>query len=279
MIQIKEILEKIDYLQPFSKIAQKAISILYSDDFTINELSELIEKDVALTVNILKVVNSAAYIKTREITNLHSAINMLGKKTMVSIIMMSASEKYFSDKMEGYEFFQGEIWEHSLAVAVISLELSKYESGINKDTLYTAALLHDIGKIVLSQFVSDEYKKINDLVFNQNKDFISAEKKVLGFTHPIVGAAILKKWNFSPNIIEVAKFHQSPNLSDNPYVHLVSFADYISFLMGVSSQKDGLAYTGYNFVLKKYNIKNNELELIIAETSDKVKNLIDSLKK
>ncbi len=277
MIKMSDIVADIEYLPPFSKVAQKAMTIIRNEDFSVRELTDLIKYDPSLTANILKVVNSAAYTKSSEINDLQTAISYLGVNQMTSIIMISAARKYFEKYLPGYESLQGEIWEHSLSVATIAEELRKYEPNLDPAILFTAALLHDIGKIIMSQYVSDEFEKIITLVQETSIDFTTAERKIIGFTHPVVGSAILKKWNFSKVITDVAKFHHNPDRSNSPYVYIVALADYIAFLIGKLSTRDSLAYSGYEQLLLKYNIKSRELDQIISGSVDKIKDLVENL--
>ncbi len=278
MIKMSDIIADIEFLPPFSKVAQKALELLRKEDFTMKMLAEIIMYDAALTANILKVANSAAYTKQNEVSDLQTAISLIGSKEISSIIMISAAKKYFEGKMTGYEMFQGEIWEHSLSVAIISQHLHYLEPGIDSSILYTAALLHSIGKIVLSQYVQNEVELVNDLTSNDSFDFITIEKKVVGFTHPVVGAAILKKWNFSKTISDVAKYYKDPCKIDSPYVRLVAIADHIAVLIGKTSQRDGLQYKGCSELFAHYKIKSRDLDDIISASVDKINDLIESFK-
>jgi len=278
MIKMSDIVADIEFLPPFSKVAQKALTVIRKDDFSMKDLTELIRYDPALTANVLKVANSAAFATTKGVSDLQTALSLLGVRQMTAIIMMSAAKQYFEKHLEGYEFYQGELWEHSLTVAVTAVELRRYAPHTDESILFTAALLHDIGKIVRSQYVAGEYEQILTLIKEQGIDFLTAERKVIGFTHPVVGSAILKKWNFGNTITDVAKYHQTPERVDDPYVALVALADFISFIIGKVSQKDALAYSGYERLLMKYNIKSRELEEIITQSADKVRELVENLK-
>ena len=275
---MSDIIADIEFLPPFSKVAQKALELLRKEDFTMKSLAEIIMYDPALTANILKVANSAAYTKHNEVNDLQTAISLIGAKEISSIIMISAAKRYFENQMEGYEMFQGEIWEHSLAVAIISQQLQHLEKGIDDSILYTGALLHSIGKIVLSQYVQKEIELVNDLAMDDTFDFITIERKVVGFTHPVVGSAILKKWNFSKSICDVAKYYKDPLKVDSPYVRLVALADHIAVLIGKTSQRDGLQYKGCSELFVRYNIKSRELDDIISASVDRINELIESFK-
>jgi putative nucleotidyltransferase with HDIG domain len=274
---LQKIYEQIDYLPVFNKVAQKAYNILQSDSFTYDALAEIINLDPGLTTNILKTVNSAAFATSRKINDLKTAVSFLGKNQIASIVMMSASEDYFKTEIEGYEILRGELWEHSLAVGVICQILAGYVSDVDKGTLFTAGLLHDIGKLVLNSFVVDEYDKIVHKVEDKKCSFLNAEHEVLGYTHAQVGAAVLRKWNFSKDIIDAVKYHHEPARTENKYAHIVSIADYIAFSIGKVSQKDALAYSGYEDMLIKYDFTNVILQQIVAEAWEKISSLLERL--
>ncbi|MCD4650601.1 MAG: HDOD domain-containing protein [Candidatus Cloacimonetes bacterium] len=277
MIKMSDIIADIEFLPPFSKVAQKALEIIRQPDFTMKELSELIIYDPALTANILKVANSALYARTQVVSDLQTAISFLGAKEMSSIILLSAANKYFEQHLEGYEVYHGEIWEHSLSVAVNSQELKYLEPEIDDSTLFTAALLHDVGKLILSKYVLEKLDEINELIRTEGVNFITAERKIVGFSHTVVGAAVLKKWNFSKTICEVAKYYKNPERVNNPYVNIVAMADFVSIMIGKSSQKDGLAYSGCAPLFTRYKISSRQLDVIITRCADRTKELIENL--
>lgn len=274
MINLQELIEKIDYLPPFNKTALKALSILKDEDYSTRALSDVIKFDPSLTANVLKIVNSAQYAKAKSIDNILTAVNFLGKKELHSIILVSASHDYFKSQMDGYETSQGEIWEHSISVCIISNELSYLEPEIDPDTLFTAALLHDIGKIIMSQYISKEFNEINKLVQDKGLDFITAEKQIVGYTHAWIGAAILKKWNFPKKIVDSVRNHHSPDKVTEPLVRILLLSDYISFVLGKLSQIDGLSYKGYNKVLEYYELDQVQLDRIVSHSVDKLNSLL-----
>lgn len=274
MTDMKKIVDKINYLPAFSRSAMKAIKILQKKDFSINELIQVLKYDPSLTANIIKTANSAYYAHSKEIRNITTAINYLGREHLLPVIAVSASKKYFLEKLDGYEEHQGEQWEHNLAVAVISNEINYLEPSVNPGALFTIALLHDIGKVVVSFFLTGRLNKLKELVEDDKVDFITAEEEILGLTHPQIGAAILKKWKFPEDFIEVVRFHHSPEKWNKPLVRLVVLSDYIAKIIGKTSHYDALCYSGYESILDYYNIKSRELDKIISNASEKIENLI-----
>jgi len=276
MINIDDILKKIDFLVPFSSVAQKALLIIAKNDFTVKDLIETIKYEPALTANIIKTANSSLFAHSKPINNITTAINYLGRNQLFSIITVSSSKHYFDNQLKGYEERQGELWEHNLSVAMISRELKHFEPDVDENLLFTGALLHDIGKLVLSNYTFQELGKLYALIEKEDVDFIEAENKVFGITHPELGARILEKWKFSEDIVHAVRFHHDPENWNKAMTRLVALADYIALVIGKVSQKDALAYKGYEFLLEHYKIKSRELDLIISSAVDRINLLLST---
>ena len=152
----KEILENIKSLPPMNPTAKKIMTILRSTDVDISEVVRIIQYDPALTSNVLKLVNSAYFGLQNEITSIRQAIILLGLNQVFRIVIAVSFSSFMNKPIPGYELPSGELWRHSVATAISSEIISKMLKISENDTLFTAALLHDIGKIALSTFV-DEY--------------------------------------------------------------------------------------------------------------------------
>ncbi|MCB5249761.1 MAG: HDOD domain-containing protein [Candidatus Cloacimonadales bacterium] len=278
MMLMKDLVQAIEFLPAFNQNALKAMELIRSDNYTNKRLSDIIKLDASLSANILKISNSALYAKPKQIYDVSTAISLLGKQQIYSLLTLISTQSYFADLLDGYEVYKGELWEHNLAVAVIAENLAYLEKNVDKSILFTAGLLHDIGKIILSIWVKKEANRIDELVDKENFDFIDAEKTVLGFTHSDIGAAILKHWNFPEQIINSAKYHHDDKLFNDPIVRLVTLADFLSFTIGFLAQKDNMYMKSYDQVLKYYNIKTKDVEKMIADNIDKVLNIINEFK-
>ncbi len=278
MITIQEILKEINYLPVFNHVAQKALQILADDMYSPKELAATIKYDAALTANILKVSNSAYFAHSIRISDIATAINFLGKNQLYSIISISAAQKYFTESdLGGYEINPGELWDQSLSVAIISEEVRRFAPEVDGNTLFISALLHDIGKIVLSKYIHGEYAQIARIVEDESIDFTTAEKRVLGFSHPMVGARVLKHWNFSDTMINVAKYHHEPEKTDDIYVHMVCLSLYIAYCMGIMSQVDSMQYEGFDYLLDKYGFQTKDIDAIESRSLEKISKILFQL--
>ncbi len=278
MIPMKEIVEAIEFLPAFNQTAQKALSLIRSDEYNSKMISEVIKLDAGLSANILKSVNSAYYAKNKEIHDIQTAVSYLGKDYLFSLLNLISTRDYYSSKLLGYELKTGELWEHNLSVAIFAEALSYLEPTVDKNLLFSSGLLHDIGKIVLNIWVEREWSKIIELVENEELDFISAEKRVLGYNHCMIGSAILKKWGFPEAIILGAKHHHDAHLFDNPVVRLICLADYLTYVVGYMSQRDNMRIKGYDQVLEYYKIKTKDIDVMISNSFDMISNMINEFK-
>ena len=275
MISMNDILKQIEYLPVFNKTSQRALQLLLEDVDHNKELAEVIKYDIGLTTNVLKLANSAYFTHAVEIKDLTAAINYLGRDKMYQILTLSTTSGYYKKQSSGYETMQGELWKHSISVAIIAEHLSFLEPSINKSILFTSGILHDVGKTILSMWVSNLWSEIVYLSENKGMDFIEAEKKVLGYTHALVGGAILQRWLFPEDVISAARNHHDLKIHPNPVVRIIRLADYIAIIMGYMSCKDNMRYKGYEDLLKHYSLKTMDVERIFSNCLNIIQSVLD----
>jgi len=131
------------------------------------------------------------------------------------------------------------------------------------EKLYLAALLHDVGKMVMGEFVYDSFEKISRLVSEEGYSFIEAEKKVIGIDHAELGGKIAERWNFPKDIVDALSYHHRPDLmeqNNNVIAWLVYLADQVCMLLGITGGFDGLAHRGVSDVMKKFEFHEKDLE-------------------
>jgi putative nucleotidyltransferase with HDIG domain len=279
MISMDDIFKQIDYLPVFNKTAQRALQLLMQPDSNNKDIADVIKFDPGLTTNVLKLANSAYFARSKEIKDLAGAINYLGRDKMFQILTLTTASKYFQGHSKGYELIQGELWKHSITTGMIAEHLSFLEPKISKSILFTAGLLHDIGKTVLSIWVSDLWNDILFLVEKQGMDFLDAEKRVLGYTHSLVGGAILQRWLFDDDIIHASRHHHDPKIHKNPVVRIVKIADYLSITMGYMTTEDSLQYKGYDELMEYYKVQSKDMLTIMNDCHNVIQTVIDEFTK
>ncbi len=267
MSKVDAIFSSIKELPPFPQVAQKAMRALDDPDCTAKDLVDIIEYDQAITANILRICNSAYFGLPVKIGSLHQAISYIGQKNLMTIILATSVLRYYGGQTPGYDLSRGELWSHSVGCALMANILARKSSNANPQTLFTAGLLHDIGKLVMSAYVEAEFKKINKLVQEANYSFLEAEKEVLGADHAEVGSRIVEQWSFPPEICDCIKYHHCPREArkSDHITPLIYLADMCCLFMGIGVGEDGLKYRCYPEVLVEHGLKQKDFDAALKE--------------
>ena len=271
MTSLNGILEQIDLLAPIPAIASQIMTKSDDPDSSLAEIADLIANDPALTANLLKICNSAYFSLPRKVESVKDAVAWVGLDQIVELVLTNSVSANFNKGLEGYGLGEGELWRHAVTSAHIAKSLAqRYGASQNKHLIYTAALLKDIGKLILGRFVAFSFEKINILVHSQGYSFNDAEKNIIGMNHEELGAMVGQKWAFSEKLIYMIRHHHLTNESarQDPETTLIYLADIICMMMGICTGTDGLSYRFYGDVLKRINLSEKDLQGIIAETSE-----------
>ena len=267
MSLMEKIIAAVDEMPPFPQVVQRAMQALADPDYEVSGLVDILKVDQAVTANILKLCNSAYFGLPRKVSSLKEAVVYLGADQLRQLLLSGAVSKIYEKPNEGYAVFADELWRHALATAVMALVLRRHLGlKIDENTLFTAALLHDVGKVVLSAFVTEKYQAIETMVESGEHSFQEAEKEILGFDHAEIGGKIAEKWEFPPAIISAIAFHHEPVRSSKEFrllVELVALANNLVVMVGYGTGVDGLACRGHELLLKKFKIAGQDLEKLL----------------
>ena len=202
-------LDSVHDLPSLPNIVVKVNNMLQEYDTPIKELSETIETDQAIVTKILRLVNSTFYGFRSKIKNIPHAIIILGFSNIRNAVVSVSIITTFSGKKTLEAFDITDFWKHSIAVAVTSRYLAEQSKLDSPDDCFVAGLLHDIGKVVLSQNFTEFFSQIWELVKGNGLSFYEAEKKVLPADHAQIGGYLAKKWQFPASLIDSITYHHA----------------------------------------------------------------------
>lgn len=266
----KEILDNIKSLPPMDTTTRKMMTLLSNKDVEISEVVKLIQYDPALTSNVLKLVNSAYFNLQSKITSIKHAVIMLGINQIYRITIAVSFSSLLNKPLAGYELSSGALWRHSVATAIATEMISKMLKQIEIDILFTAALLHDIGKIALSTFVDKYFDLIEKESEHSGKSFEVIENMVLGIDHAEAGAIILKNWGIPMSLYLPVRWHHNPDECNKKsfldMVDIVHIADSLCITGGIGVGKDGLQYQISSKALSRHNFDSVTFETIMNKT-------------
>lgn len=180
-------------------------------------IGELVAKDAGMSAKLLQLVNSPFFGLRMEVTDPAHAVQMLGLETVRALVLsMHIFEQFDERSIARYRLAR--VWRHSLSAAhcarlVARLHDPKAEA-VGEAT--TAALLHDIGKLVLASGLKDEYGAAVARAEQARTAQWEAERELLGATHAEVGAYLLSVWGLPDPIVEAAAWHHRPSACPSP---------------------------------------------------------------
>jgi len=224
---IKRISKGLLSLSTLPTIAAQLFELVDDDRDQREALEQIISADPVLTARLLKMINA----KGESVTGIHSAISKLGFEQAKEICMEASMSRVFELKNSRMDLQK--FWDHCSAVGTVArIVAQEYEPGLATDA-FTAGLLHDIGKIVLLQYVK-EFEQAVTLSKERPCELNLAEKELFGVDHGQTGAWLAENWLFPRSISEAIQYHHDlPRAEINrPLVALVSFADILCRILG-----------------------------------------------
>lgn len=226
------------------------------------EIGNEVGKDPALTVRMLKIVNSPFYNFPSQVDNIPMAITILGTRQLRDLVLATSVIKRFNSvpaDLVNMDIF----WHHSICCALASRSISSFIHINNSERFFVSGLLHDIGKLVMYITLPDQSRAALQRMKNSDDDFKTIEKSIFGFNHSELGSELLRHWNLPDSVIEPIAHHHQPS-TPNQYpieTAVIHLADVIANqIQAVISPDD--VNPADPAMLHRLNISDKDLEEI-----------------
>lgn len=235
--------DEIKRLQLVPSVAIKLLKLTNDDNSKIMDLSKIIETEPTLAAKILRNVNSAAYALPNKISSINRAVNILGFSTVRRIALAQLFYNKLINHHSGQKLDPLFFWQHCLFVASLSKGIAVALRHPDPDMVYTAGLIHDIGKSVLETYGRLGYSDFISAKKN-SVSILDDERSFFGLTHAEMGHVFCLEWQLPAAITAVVACHHEQPEPTSPFaefqqeIAIVSFANYIAWLQGVGSSDD-----------------------------------------
>jgi HD-like signal output (HDOD) protein len=209
--RLKKLISQVSSLPSLPDLYVRIQKELQSEDPSVQRVGKIIEQDVAMSAKVLQLVNSSFFGLRQHVASPSQAVSLLGLDILRSLVLVVHVFSQ-SKTLEGTTFSIEAIQHHSLAVGRYAQAIAKTEKVETKatDDAFMAGILHDAGKLVLINNLSDRYREALSFAHNNHILLIEAEKEYFGATHAEVGAYLLGLWGFPDPIVEATAFHHVP---------------------------------------------------------------------
>jgi putative nucleotidyltransferase with HDIG domain len=282
MSAIQELIKEIKSLKPIPQIANQIMEIVEDPKASLSDVADIILFDPIITANLLRTCNSAYFGLPRKVDSVHEAVALLGLEQIVDLVLLKSGAENLKNRQDGYGLNEGDLWRYSVSSALIARDIAEKKGIEQKQLIFTAALLKDIGKVILDRFVAGAFTNIQEQVQENGLSFMEAEKKVIGVDHAELGGLVASNWQFSEKMIHIIRNHHLADEKAREDINccIVYLSDILCMMMGIGVGSDGLAYRFHDDVVKALGFSEKELLELIAnfgENMTKVEALINSV--
>jgi HD-like signal output (HDOD) protein len=198
------LLGRVEQLHSAPHVAQRLLQLTSDGQFDVREVVQCLETDPGLAAKILRVVNSSHYGRSRRVTSLPQAVAYMGQRALRLVAMTFNLVETLTDGATGQLYY--DYWRRALTTAVVASRLAQLKPQLDRDVVYSAGLLADLGVLALVQTRGEMYTSF----YRQHPhgpELVAAERREFGFGHPALGASLLRRWGFPLALIEAAAHH------------------------------------------------------------------------
>jgi putative nucleotidyltransferase with HDIG domain len=279
VIPLPQLIEKARTLPCAPWLLPKLMEQLSAQDTTADQIEALIKLDSGLASETLRLANSAYFSGSMPCDSFTDAIVRLGFREMYRLATTKIASRWLHNPAPGYGWEPGDLYRHSLTVAVGADLLAKKLGRVTPEIAYTAGLLHDVGKLALAFVCADSFEEIRRFQAEKQCPWREAESALLGYDHTAVAGALLRTWSFPPNLIEVVSFYPRPRLAATEHQELVTCvhaAKHLALCLGTGVGEDGFTTELDAAILAEQGITPELLESLLPAVLEGARKLLQS---
>lgn len=220
-----QVLAAVEALPPLPAVALRVMQVAQDPRSSAADLAIVVSADPGLSARILRMANSAAYRRSRDITSVQDALVMLGFVLARNVAISGAIAGAYAPDCLNALFRIDAFWRHSIAVAFRASELAGKSRRIDVPSAFTAGILHNMGR--LAMFYADPAALDQAVAQAMAADSAlePVEERLIGYDHAAVGGILAEKWNLPPDVIDAIRGHHGGHDGETTLAGMVAAAD------------------------------------------------------
>lgn len=277
MNSASDLVSNVTELVSFPDVAMQVNDLLADDVSDADAIGEIIEKDPALTANLLKLANSSMYGSATAIDTVAKAFTRIGSREIQELTLGICASRAFSG-IPNEIISVKDFWHHSLLCGVAAKLIARRVKCRNSSMVFTAGLLHDVGHLVMFHQVPEESLQTLALCRNEMdaENLFLAEREILGFDHMDVGRALGELWNWPPDLVNsIARHHEPfehPDCTDSDVI--IHLANSVATLIEVGGTDMADAPPVDERTWERLGIRPGDIEELLDEIKEDISTLL-----
>jgi diguanylate cyclase (GGDEF)-like protein len=254
-------------------IALEVLDLAQREEVDIAEIARIISKDPALSSKILRTVNSSFYGRSQSISQVSQALVILGLQSVKTLVLGFSLVSNLQQGGKGKGFKHLDYWRRSIYAATAGKTLAAKVQMVQAEECFLAALLQDIGMLVLDQVMSEEYGHIHEKA-TSHRQLTAVEKQILGMTHADVTGFLAEQWKLPPILAMPMRHHHDPQGVVDPAVRRLADVAYVAGLCAdvfVDANPAAALGEARVFCHRQFKMSEADTDAMLAEIGQRTK--------
>lgn len=208
---LQDVLGSITDMPALPSVVARLTRLISDPKTTASDINAALSSDPGLVTKILKLVNSSYYGFSRRITTITNAVVILGFNQVRNLALSAfIFDSFAGDSEDDCAFDINGFWRHSIGAAFMASALARETDAKLEEDAFVCGLLHDLGKFIMAQNAPEHIGMVMETVRDDNILFYEAETRRLGYTHAMLGGAVMERWNLPATLVDVVRNHHDP---------------------------------------------------------------------
>lgn len=239
MINLDSLISGATEMEPLPASTSRLAQLIARTDWDLDEIVDVIQLDLSLTGKLLGMANSVLSGAAEPIRTVQQAVGRMGSGTVLSLAVGSCVQQQLQQPLPLYGIDEGGLWRHSVASALAAENAACYCSAPVPPETYAAALLHDVGKLVMQRHLGPtEVRALRRLREDTGLSWVDAEEEALSINHAKIGQLVARSWCLPDGIADAVGGHHRPELVEGRRGRLVSSVVSLADLVAKSVDSD-----------------------------------------
>lgn len=211
MLELSQLFKDVKQLPVLPILLLELMESFYDENANVEDIAQKIGMDQSLSAKVIRMANSVAYRRGKEVESISQAVIRLGFNQVRSLVVAATLSNVFPDT-PGFD--KNKFWQTTFTTASIAKALAKHTS-VNQETAFTCAMMHNIGELLLQVLKPDECALVA-MAIEMGEPRLSAQRDVFGFDYTQVGAELAKHWDFSTVFCDAIEQQLDPLSYETP---------------------------------------------------------------